>query len=286
MKIQFYINEFLTQNLEAKMIEGESPHLAAKRLLEGILNGESTPQTSQVDADVLTELQSRLEKLETQEVTPIAPDALEEIRDRLNKQENYSLSIQECYEKIFQMMNSSVDTISQISDRLTELEKHRNDQQETRDFLEKIMDEKRFDLLEQYGDRLTDLEESIGMSADDLDKLTEEIKGRILDESLKPFSDRLESLEESLKGWISGFKKEGDWQAQQIAHAAVRLDALEKGKVDSAPREIPKGLTHKEMSLVCGIAPSNLGKVAKNRESWPEGYLWSDESKKWFPMEV
>ena len=161
--------------------------------------------------------------------------------------------------------------------------------------------------LAKIGDRLEaleeNLEENMGFSADDLDKLTDEIKNRILSEGLKLLGDRLNQLEagqpefhetinnlveriENLEGWISSLRDDRALAKGSLAKFSDRLDALEKGSTPKPLREIPTGLTHKEMSAICGDAPSVLGKLAKNRERWPEGYVWSDESKKWFPMEV
>jgi DNA-binding Xre family transcriptional regulator len=189
--INIYLPRKYEQLLEGKMSEDETIGGAAKRLLLGLLDGgEST--NNPIDTDRLAELESKLEKLETQEVNPIAPDALKEIRDQL------------------EILQGDISGIS--------------------------------------GRSLTN------------------------QDSLKNLVERIEDLE----GWIVPLRKFSD-----------RLDALEKkGKVEAAPREIPTGLTHKEMSLICGVAPSVLGKLAKNRDRWPEGYMWSDESKKWFPLEM
>jgi hypothetical protein len=67
MKIQFYLNEILTDTLKSKGVEGESPHLTAKRLMEDLLKGEVVPSAIAAPSpDALAEIQERLEKLEAQ----------------------------------------------------------------------------------------------------------------------------------------------------------------------------------------------------------------------------
>jgi len=278
--IQFSLPVETRSKLEAMGNEGESLSLVAKRvLLDALDGGESTISSSSPDR--LAELESKLEKLENIGSSVIAPHALQKIGDRLDSFDN---------------------EIKRLSSREWV--------QDNRDFIVKTMDEKGIHLIQEQekelkllGDRLEALEENMGFSADDLDKLTDEIKNRILSEGLKPLGDRLEALEagqpefhetinnlveriENLEGWISSLRDDRALAKCSLAKFSDRLDALEKGSSPNSLREIPTGLSHKEMSAICGDAPSVLGKLAKNRERWPEGYMWSDESKKWFPMEM
>jgi hypothetical protein len=166
MKIQFYLNEILTDTLKSKGVEGESPHLTAKRLMEDLLKGEVVPNAiAAPSSDALAEIQERLEKLE----------ALS--GDRPN------------------------DDLTQISYRL--------------ELLERDLDAK--------GDRLSALE------------------NKMSDRPLPP--------------------------------------TLPK-------KEMTQGLTHKEMAEKIGSSERTMQRVAKEKERWPEGYYWSEESKKWFPLEV
>ena len=146
------------------------------------------------------------------------------------------------------------DALEEIRDRLNTLEKQWNI---------------------ETGDRLNQLEDQLSVAKKAITVMEE-------DDSLKNLVERIENLE----GWISSLRDDRALAKGSLGKFSDRLDALEKGKVEAAPREIPKGLTHKEMSLICGDAPSVLGKLAKNRDRWPEGYMWSEESKKWFPLEM
>jgi hypothetical protein len=174
MKIQFYLNEILTDTLKSKGVEGESPHLTAKRLMEDLLKGEVVPSAIAAPSpDALAEIQERLEKLEAQS------------GDRPN------------------------DDLTQISYRL--------------ELLERDLDAK--------GDRLSDL------------------------------STRLHQMELFL------------------SDRPTLPPALPK-------KEMPQGLTHKEIAAAIGSSERTMQRVAKDKERWPEGYHWSEESKKWFLLEV
>jgi hypothetical protein len=172
MKIQFYLNEILTDTLKSKGVEGESPHLTAKRLMEDLLKGEVVPSAIAAPSpDALAEIQERLEKLEAQS------------GDRQN------------------------DDLTQISYRL--------------ELLERDLDAK--------GDRLSDL------------------------------STRLHQME---------------------------LFLSDHPLPPTLPKkEIHQGLTHKEIAAVIGSSERTMQRVAKEKERWPEGYHWSEESKKWFLLE-
>ncbi len=173
MKIQFYLNEILTDTLKSKGVEGESPHLTAKRLMEDLLKGEVVPNAIAAPSpDALAEIQERLEKLEAQS------------GDRPN------------------------DDLTQISCRF--------------ELLERDLDAK--------SDRLSDL------------------------------STRLHQMELFL------------------SDRPTLPSTLPK-------KEIHQGLTHKEIAAVIGSSERTMQRVAKEKERWPEGYHWSEESKKWFLLE-
>ena len=216
---------------------------------------------------------------QTQEVSPVAPDALEEIRDRLD------------------VIDKQIGDLSS-----------REWVQDNRDYIVKIMDEKGLLLIREHeevlkllGDRLSTLESGhMELVPDDMDKLVNIVKQRILEDGL---SDRLNQLEtgqpelhetmtnlverlEKLEGWISSLRDDRALAKGSLGKFSDRLDALEKGKVETAPREIPKGLTHKQIAEICNVSTYAVTKMAHDRSKWPEGYMWSDESKKWFPMEV
>lgn len=164
------------------------------------------------------------------------------------------------------------------------------------------------DALEEIRDRLTELEEKgFQLDPDDLDRLINVVKQRISDDLVETFQtirDRLNQLEtgqpeinetmtnlveriENLEGWISSLRDDRALAKGSLGKFADRLDALEKkGKVETAPREIPKGMTHKQIAEICDVSVYAVTKMAHDRSKWPEGYMWSDESKKWFPMEV
>ncbi len=71
MKIQFYLNEILTDVLLSKGNEGDSPHLIAKGLIEEILKGDrqSTPMPPDL-GDRLSDFEDRLEQVENQFLSP------------------------------------------------------------------------------------------------------------------------------------------------------------------------------------------------------------------------
>jgi CRP-like cAMP-binding protein len=161
--------------------------------------------------------------------------------------------------------------------------------------------------LEKIGDRLSTLEEGgFQLDPDDLDRLINVVKQRISDDLVETFQtirDRLNELEkdqpenheimknlveriENLEGWISSLRDDRALAKCSLGKFSDRLDALEKGKVETAPREIPKGMTHKQIAEICDVSVYAVTKMAHDRAKWPEGFMWSDESKKWFPMEV
>jgi len=107
------------------------------------------------------------------------------------------------------------------------------------------------DALTEIQERLEKLEAQSGDRPDDLTQI----------------SYRLELLERDLDA-------KGD-----------RLSALENKMSDRPrlPKEMPQGLTHKEIAAVIGSSERTMQRVAKERERWPEGYHWSEEFKKWFP---
>jgi len=109
------------------------------------------------------------------------------------------------------------------------------------------------DALTEIQERLEKLEAQSGDRPDDLTQI----------------SYRLELLERDLDA-------KGD-----------RLSALENKMSDRPrlPKEMPQGLTHKEIAAVIGSSERTMQRVAKEKERWPEGYHWSEESKKWFPLE-
>ena len=104
-----------------------------------------------------------------------------------------------------------------------------------------------------------------------------------INETMTNLVERIENLE----GWISSLRDDRALAKGSLGKFSDRLDALEKkGKVETAPREIPKGMTHKQIAEICDVSLYAVTKMAHDRSKWPEGYMWSDESKKWFPMEV
>lgn len=116
------------------------------------------------------------------------------------------------------------------------------------------------DALAEIRDRLVDLEDLVRKEGDRLSAL--ENRWEI------DTGDRLAKLEDSL----STLKK--------------AVTALETGDRPTLPkREIPQGLTHKELAAAMGSSERTMQRIAKEKERWPEGYHWSEESKKWFSME-
>lgn len=258
--IRFTIADPLLSTLKGMATGDESLHLTAKRVITEILEGKQPT----IEPDRLAELESKLEKLETQEVNPVAPDALEEIRDRLIDLE---------------------DLVRKEGDRLTELEKQWNI---------------------DTGDRLSQLEDQLSVAKKAVNAL-EQIPQEVHNNKIR-FSEllnRTKALEtgqpaefnetignlveriENLEGWISSLRDDRALAKGSLGKFSDRLDALEKkGKVKTAPREIPKGMTHKQIAEICDVSVYAVTKMAHDRSKWPEGYMWSDESKKWFPMEV
>jgi hypothetical protein len=187
MKIQFYLNEILTDTLKSKGVEGESPHLTAKRLMEDLLKGEVVPSAIAAPSDALTEIQERLEKLEAQS-------------------------------------GDRPDDLTQISYRL--------------ELLERDLDAK--------GDLLAKIEFVSALPGSTFEDLS-----------------------------------------QRIDKLCTRISQLEYERATESPalpkKEISQGLTHKEIAAVIGSSERTMQRVAKEKERWPEGYYWSEESKKWFP---
>ena len=170
--------------------------------------------------------------------TAIAPDALEEIRDRLNK-----------------------------------LEEQKTSTEQTHDFLEKVMNENKFDLLAEHGDRLNQLE--TGQPE--------------FHESIANLVERLENIE----GWISSFRQDRTTglEIQKIFQVSLelfndRLDALEAVSTKKPESQSDKGMTHTALAEKLGLDRSTVTRWRNDRAKWPEGYIWSDESKKWFPLEM
>ena len=171
------------------------------------------------------------------------------------------------------------DALKEIRDRLDVIDKLIGDLssrewvQDNRDYIVKIMDEKGLLLIREH-------EEVLKLLGDRLNQL--ETGQPELHETMTNLVERLEKLE----GWISSLRDDRALAKGSLGKFSDRLDALEKGKVETAPREIPKGMTHKQMAEICDVSVYAVTKMAHDRSKWPEGYLWSNESKKWFPMEV
>lgn len=178
MKIQFYLNEILTDTLKSKGVEGESPHLTAKRLMEDLLKGEVIPSA----------------------IAAMPPDTLAEIQERLEKLETLS------------------------------------------------------------GDRPND--------------------------DLTQISDRLENLESAIAA-INGRLNEGCGEFTRMGDRLTHLERiLLSEKTAKYYKDRPQtGLTHKEIAEAIGSSERTMQRVAKEKERWPEGYFWSEESKKWFLLE-
>ena len=253
--ITFSVPTDIHEKIKAYVIGDESENLAAKGLVLTALGIESSVS---LPSDIDQRLKSMEDKISASLVAPveaIAPDALEEIRDRL-------------------------DVIDKLIGDLSS----REWVQDNRDYIVKIMDEKGLLLIREH-------EEVLKLLGDRLNQL--ETGQPELHETMTNLVERLEKLE----GWISSLRDDRALAKGSLGKFSDRLDALEKirnlreaPQLPSSPapqlRQIPTGLTHKEMSAICAIAPSVLGKLAKNRDLWPEGYMWSDESKKWFPLEM
>lgn len=110
-----------------------------------------------------------------------------------------------------------------------------------------------------------------------LEKL-EALSGDRPNDDLTQISYRLELLERDL-----------DAKSDRLSDLATRLHQMELFLSDRPlpptlpKKEIHQGLTHKEIAAVIGSSERTMQRVAKEKERWPEGYHWSEESKKWFP---
>ena len=118
------------------------------------------------------------------------------------------------------------------------------------------------DALAELSDRLDTLEESQGhLNPDDLERLGKIISDQL---GLKEIRDRLSDLSTRLH--------------------QMELFLSDRPLPPTLPKkEMTQGLTHKEMAEKIGSSERTMHRVAKERERWPEGYHWSEESKKWFP---
>jgi hypothetical protein len=101
-------------------------------------------------------------------------------------------------------------------------------------------------------------------------------------DDLTQISYRLELLERDL-----------DAKGDRLSDLSTRLHQMELFLSDSPTlppalpkKEMPQGLTHKEIAAAIGSSERTMQRVAKDKERWPEGYHWSEESKKWFLLEV
>lgn len=113
-----------------------------------------------------------------------------------------------------------------------------------------------------------------------LEKLEDQSGDRPNDD-LTQISYRLELLERDL-----------DAKSDRLADLSTRLHQMELFLSDrpTLPPTLPKkeihqGLTHKEIAAMIGSSERTMQRVAKEKERWPEGFLWSEESKKWFLLE-
>ena len=101
-------------------------------------------------------------------------------------------------------------------------------------------------------------------------------------DDLTQISYRLELLERDL-----------DAKGDRLSDLSTRLHQMELFLSDRPTlppalpkKEMPQGLTHKEIAAAIGSSERTMQRVAKDKERWPEGYHWSEESKKWFLLEV
>ena len=101
-------------------------------------------------------------------------------------------------------------------------------------------------------------------------------------DALAEIQERLEKLE----------AQSGDRSNDDLTQISDRLTNLERilltektAKYYRTQQKMPTGLTHKEMAEAIGSSERTMQRVAKEKERWPEGYHWSEESKKWFLLE-
>lgn len=193
----------------------------------------------------------------------IAPDALKEIRDRMDAFDNAIQRLDELESRD----SGRSEYVAEVRDRLNQLEKD-NRIPSIISGLEYVSKQASdiYGLVQSYGDRLNQLEKDQPE----------------FHESMKNLVERLENLE----GWISSLRDDRALAKCSLGKFSDRLDALEKGKVQAAPREIPTGLSHSELAEKLGVNRSTVSRWGNDRDKWPEGYMWSNESKKWFPLEV
>ena len=137
----------------------------------------------------------------------------------------------------------SPDALEAIRDRLNTLEKQWNI---------------------ETGHRLNQLEDQLSVAKKAITVMEE-------DDSLKNLVERIENLE----GWISSLRDDRALAKGSLGKFSDRLDALEKGKVETAPREIPPGMTHKQIAEICKVSVYAVTKMAHDRSKWPEGYMLS-----------
>ena len=104
-----------------------------------------------------------------------------------------------------------------------------------------------------------------------------------------PSSDALTEIQERLEKLEA---QSGDRQNDDLTQISDRLTNLERilltektAKYYRTQQKMPTGLTHKEIAETIGSSERTMQRVAKEKERWPEGYHWSEESKKWFLLE-
>jgi hypothetical protein len=138
------------------------------------------------------------------------------------------------------------------------------------------------DALTEIQERLEKLEAQSGdRPNDDLTQISYRLE--LLERDLDTKGDRLAKIEfvSALPG--STFED----LSQRIDKLCTRISQLEYERATESPalpkKEISQGLTHKEIAAVIGSSERTMQRVAKEKERWPEGYYWSEESKKWFP---
>jgi len=138
------------------------------------------------------------------------------------------------------------------------------------------------DALAEIQERLEKLEAQSGdRPNDDLTQISYRLE--LLERDLDAKGDRLAKIEfvSALPG--STFED----LSQRIDKLCTRISQLEYERATESPalpkKEISQGLTHKEIAAVIGSSERTMQRVAKEKERWPEGYYWSEESKKWFP---
>jgi hypothetical protein len=167
------------------------------------------------------------------------------------------------------------DALEEIRDRLDSFDKQIGDLssrewvQDNRDYIVKIMDEKGLLLIREH-------HETLKLLGDRLNQL--EAGQPEFHESIGNLVERIENLE----GWVVPFRK-----VEKLTNNLIdRLDALEAVNTKKPESQSNKGMTHTALAEKLGLDRSTVTRWRNDRAKWPEGYMWSDESKKWFPMEV